>query len=336
MLDRDALLHRTARRLGVGSALLRCRHLYTMGPRGAISVAVSRRWALPRIMSMAPIAVGEDGEFEVHMLVQSSRVLEGLWALYSLLHSVESRFYVVIHDDGTLEPTDLEALSRVFPGIRVIARAESDVAARRNFMRHSLSRCAGLRASHPLALKLFDPTLFARDESFILLDSDVLFFSAPVELLDTTTQEAGSRLLPRYNVDATEAYALPRTDIEHILGRPPLPRVNAGLLRAPRLSFERIESYLAHPGLRAASSRAPLDLPGWYVEQTLHAMELTVADARPLPPEYAIAPRNLDAPGLVTGHYCGGSRNQVIYHTRAVPRVATTIHWQPGVSARRA
>src|SRR5882672_12559147 len=128
------------KRLGFGKLWLKIQQLRALTISGAIRLQFARRRYLPCITQAAPIPAGA-GEIEVHMLLHHKRVYEGLWSLYSFASLTGRSCRIVIHDDGSLTPADLELLDRVFPGLRVIKRAFADEALITFFRQQKLEQC---------------------------------------------------------------------------------------------------------------------------------------------------------------------------------------------------
>jgi hypothetical protein len=298
-----------ARRAGVGRALLRVAQLRSFSVSGAIAVALAKRTYLRQIAGARPIACGPlHDAVELHMLLHHAKLYEGVWGLYSFAYFSGVACHVIVHDDGSLTEVDRGILRRVLPGCDIIIRDVADAAALSYLESHGLTRCADIRRSKYVhILKLFDPLLLARRESFIVMDSDVLFFAYPAKLLESDlaySEDVG--------YDYGYGYSLSLEELSAMLGKACIERLNCGLVKVRRdaVSFECIERHLE--ALGAAN---------YYIEQTLWALEYTLNGASPLPSAYAICPRLDDKPAI-SGHYCGGGYFAGLYYTRALPRLA--------------
>ncbi|MDW8228165.1 MAG: hypothetical protein RMJ60_10295, partial [Anaerolineales bacterium] len=278
---------------------------------------VAQQRYLHRILEARPISAGE-GMLEVHMLLNHRRLLEGLWSLYSFAYFSGQGCHIIVHDDGSLERNDALKLHKVFPGSTLIPRHEADLRIVTYFREKGLTRCIQLRDSLVFACKLFDPIFFAQRAFLILLDSDVLFFRCPDQLLSGLTNVSDSEFQNFYSVDNGYRYCIGREELLALMGRRVNERLNPGILRvkADVLSWQRIEEYLKHPGFWNADGTG-----NYYAEMTLWAMELTLADALPLSPHYAICPYELTR-DLVAGHYCGGGYWASYYYTFGLPYLA--------------
>jgi hypothetical protein len=310
-------VRQTARRMGVGRALVRIRALRAITLRGAVAVARGRATYLPRIMDALPIPAG-DGPLEVHMLLHHQRLLEGIWALYSFAHFTRLPCQIFVHSDGSLTDTDTARLEYVLPGARVISRDHADRVVMSRLQDLGLSTSIRFRNSLVFALKLFDPFFFGNHSSFFLLDSDVLFFQRPHELLADLSDPSDGGPVSLYSPDNGFRYCLSRETLRALLGQECIADFNPGVVRAGRsvLNLARIEQYLQRPEFWGSSSR-----PHYYGELTLWAMQLTAAGARQLPASYAITPP-LDGTQPTSGHFCGGGYPATWFYSRGLPQLA--------------
>jgi len=256
------------------------------------------------------------------MLLGQNRIFEALWSLLSLSHFSRAGLKPIIYDDGSLTSANVAMLARKFPNVRVIGRAEADSVVERHFAERGLKRCDRYRKSFILARKVFDPKLFSQTDSYVVLDSDVLFFSDPSDLLNEENESAEWLSPSRYSVDNGYRYSLPADELSLMIGMPPVEALNSGVMRLNKgdLDFRRMEEYLAHPGLWRADGR-----PDYYSEMTLFALELSRARALPLPLSYRIAPEIPFHGEVVAGHYCGGITSAHIYYSRALPQLYASL-----------
>ncbi len=290
--------------------MLKIHALRAITLRGAVSVARARTSVLPRILAARPIPAG-DGPLEVHMLLHHQRILEGIWALYSFAHYSRERSQIFVHSDGSLTDVDRGQLLRVLPGARVITRAQSDQLVEARLQELGLSRSVRFRRGLVFALKLFDPFFFGTQPRFVLLDSDVLVFRRPAELL-------ADEPVNLYSPDNGLRYCLSAETLQALLGKPCIASFNPGVVRTHRtvLDLAFVERCLERAEFWGSGRR-----PHYYAELTLWAMQLTTAGARQLPETYAITPA-LDGLLPVCGHYCGGGYPATWFYSRGLPRLA--------------
>jgi hypothetical protein len=230
------------------------------------------------------------------MLLNHDRVWEGAWALYSFRAFSGKAGKIVVHDDGTLDGEDVSLLKSLFPDIKIWPRTVADALCESRLRELGLESLLCFRNQSILALKLIDPVLLGESRSIILMDSDVLFYKAPVELLEAACRDEAA-----YSVCCCYCYCTSEEQLEQILGRRPSSLVNSGLLTVDRtkIDLRKLDNYLAAPEFWNSDGSVQ-----YFAEQTLWACEMTRLGAVPLPDSYAICP--LEPSTVHFGHYCGG------------------------------
>jgi hypothetical protein len=300
------------------------RHFQTIPPHHLIDVMLKRRLFLKRIAQAQPISNDPKASIEVHMLLHHQRVFHAVWTLYSFAFFCEDPCQMIIHDDGSLTGEDKGILSKTFPGCLILSRQKTDSEVAEYLGKQKLSRCADMRRNFIFALKFFDPWFYSSKDNFLLIDSDILFFSKPeklIEGLDGSEHRSLPGLYSRYD---EYGYCLEEPELRKILGRDCVHKLNAGLLRANRsiLDLQRVERHLSNPGfITDRGYKGPYD---WYSEQTLWAMEMTLADSIPLSADYAIA-EDPSKRKLVSSHYCGGLRSWRAYYLHGLPYLSKIL-----------
>jgi hypothetical protein len=224
-----------------------------------------------------------------------------LWALKTFYYFSRTNYPLVIHLQGAVPRRVLTRFHRHFPSARVIRQGEADQIVERDLLRRGLVRLANARRYSPFMLKLTDFPMMSRAVHLLTLDSDVLFFRRPSELLGSTATPMTVSLFQR---DRASTYNLSEPRALAELGVLLAPCVNTGIALFPRDSLDliRCERYLAHPDVARPT--------GW-IEQTLHALCASEQGrVAYLPDTYLLS---LD-PGLgghtpIARHYAGPSRH---------------------------
>ena len=252
-----------------------------------------KRWQLWRwILGTPPVRthpVEEEDGTEVHLVCYRNDYLCAIWALKSFYREARVDWPLVIHIQGEAPPRVRKILARHFPDARIISQEEADAVVVTSLAVRGLHRLLAARLVNPYMLKLTDYALLSSARRLITIDSDVLFFREPRELVAYD----GAHLFQRDLESTYVANAVP--------GVTPLPRVNVGLMSFLResVSLERCDEYLLHfPKLE-----------GW-LEQTLYALLAAErGEADWLPDAYLISlDAGVDPAGLTARHYAGPSR----------------------------
>jgi hypothetical protein len=239
---------------------------------------------------------------EVHLLCHRYDHLLAIWALKTFYHFSRAPLPLAIHLQGRVPRRLVERLRAHFPAARIIPQAEADARVGAALRAQALPRLLAARAANPLLMKVTDYAVLGAAPRVLGVDSDVLFFAPPAELLAAA---AGAGSL--FQRDLTTRYTLSPADARAWFGVEPAPCVNTGLMAFTRdpADLARCERYLSHPGVAARSG---------VLEQTLHA--LCAAERGPvahLPPDdylISLEPGGDYAP-LVARHYAGSSRRMV-------------------------
>lgn len=280
-------------RLSPGALLLKLRQKYGRG----IRTAYFRDRVRPRILSTRPVACGLDNTCEIHVLTSAADWLNLIWTLKSFYFYSRRRYALCVHDDGSLGPDAVCALLEHFPGARLIDRAQADRKVERELIPYP--RCLQFRRSNRLAPKLFDFASYLDAPRLLLLDSDILFFAEPSELLRRI--EDSSYGLNSVNADVASAYTIEPSDVKTALGLEMPDRFNSGLglIHRQSLRFDWIEEFLALPGIQGHF---------WRIEQTIYALCSARFGVDLLPDDYAVRlSGGID--GRPSKHYVGAIRH---------------------------
>lgn len=246
----------------------------------------------PRIQKHFPVSRCDDERCEIHVLTSASDWQNLLWVLHSLYAVVPERFRLCIHEDGTLSEEAATQLTLHFPGCRLIRRKEADKVAAKRLAKHP--KCAHFRSFHPLALKVFDFHFFLKSDRMFILDSDILFFGHPSELIQRLLDPVHSA--NTLNLDWNYGYSLSEETIRKYLPEFPfIPHINSGLglIHRGSIPLDWAEEILSCPDI--------LERPHC-VEQTIIALCSSRHGFTPLPDAYTVS-LNPRKPGQPVKHY---------------------------------
>jgi hypothetical protein len=276
-----------------GSAILWLRQSFRHGLR----VAWYRDVVRPRILRTPPIVGTTDKTAEIHALTSVGDWLNLVWALKSFYTASRRHYAVCIHADGSLTPNQIETLAAHFPEARIISKPQADAEVLPTLAPYP--RCLEFRRTNHLSPKVFDFAHYLQSNRLLLLDSDVLFFKEPVELLRRI--EDKNYLKNTVNADTDSAYTVTPQVARDAAKVDLIPRFNSGLglIHKDSMRLDWLEEFLGLPGIVGHF---------WRVEQTLFALCSSRFGVELLPKEY-----DVHLTGAINGepsrHYVGAIRH---------------------------
>ena len=253
--------------------LLQFRQKYGNGLR----TAYFRDRIRPRILDTKPVECGQDNTCDIHVLTSEADFLNLVWALKSFYRYAGRKYSLCVHDDGSLRPESAEVLKEHFRGARFLSREDANHELEQALRPYP--RCLEFRRSNHLAPKVFDFAHYLTSPRLLLLDSDVLFFAFPAELIGRAEDPLYQR--NSVNADIRSSYTVDPELVKRTCGFEMLPRFNSGLglIHRSSLRFDWIEEFLGLPGIVGHF---------WRIEQTLYALCSSRFGAELLPEEYAV------------------------------------------------
>ncbi len=263
----------------------------TLNREGWTNVA-KRLYVQRRILVTPSIETATEGPVEVRVLTWKRDWTNVLWALKTFYHYSGVDYPLYIHDGG-LEEFQRQHLKDHFPNARLIAAREGDEIVTGEFERRGWTRSLAYRKKNLSTRKLFDFFTMSKADVMISIDSDVLFFANPVELV--SNYQDGINL---YNRDCQYGYSLSLDDLRGEFGVHVPPHINSGLSRiyCRSIDFDRIDRWLQHEGLYSND---------WVTEQTLHALCSSLHGTALLPSSYLVSTEPGFPERLVAKHYPG-------------------------------
>lgn len=253
----------------------------------------------PRILNTSPVTHCDSKACEIHVLTSEADWLNLVWALKSFYWASGRRYGLCIHSDGTLSPTSRKCLVEHFPEARILNHLDSLKAVETDLLNYP--KCLEFRGTNHLAPKVFDFRHHLQAERMLLLDSDVLFFHEPTELLRRI--ESNDYKLNSVNSDVASAYTVSRELAAKQAGVNLIPRFNSGLgvIQRDSLNLDWIEEFLQLPGILGHF---------WRIEQTLYALCSSRYGVELLPEEYDVFLKG-NVGERPSRHYVGAIRHEM-------------------------
>ena len=141
-------------------------------------------------------------KIEVYILISSKSWMMGLWSAKSFQWVTKHTWSFVFQNDGTLTSRQINIIKFMFPKAVVIGRVESDAKMLQELL--NFPKSLETRNKNILFLKLLDPFFYSSSDRYIVLDTDVLFFNYPKEIMEWCNVQSPDF---RFNKDCGFAYS---------------------------------------------------------------------------------------------------------------------------------
>lgn len=263
----------------------------------------AERASLPRI------------DTEVHMMLGSDTWLMAIWACRSFEYASGFSWDWVFQDDGTLGSDQILHLQDLLQSCEFRGKLDSDTKIEEALKK--FPACDAARKKHIMFGKMFGPYFHSDKDRYILLDSDILFFGPPLEIVEWARSDSPHFL---FNQDIQSAYAVSPNLLSSHFGCELLPRVNAGLALVPKkyVSLEVVEEFL-----EKFESKSSHDL---WLEQTAYALLASLqTESTLLPKTYEISFSPTRSKNCVARHYVGGNLSRPHFFREGVIELAKNL-----------
>jgi hypothetical protein len=277
--------------------------------RRAQSIPRLREQYRPLLSVLPPLPPFQENRLELHMLCGHRDADMGIWASWNIMRFLSGLAKLYVHSDGTLTEED-ESLweGTIGKGVLVVIdRKESDSRVERTLAPRTAYLCpwrCSNRASAKLVTKLVDVHFFGHTPKLLILDSDVLTFSTPQDVIDALAAPNQGFV---WCTDLCDAYSASPEVLHEVTGIHVPRRLNSGFLVAPRLSVEDFLTLDQH--VKKLKEDPRIDLNHVWSEQTCYAL---------------IASKFPESGAFTRGYAITDgrtSRQQIVRHYVGIPRV---------------
>jgi hypothetical protein len=271
---------------------------------------------LSRDGSLARPTVPAESEIELHTLCHHDALTMGIWSLYSFLRWAEGRIALFVHSDGSLTRDDAARLQEHFPKVRLVAPEEGREFVERRLVGPNYAFLRDYRAKHYLSPKVLDIHLSEGARTIVLMDTDVLFFRRPDEILSRclgpTPGPEVTSFRDQFDWLSTVA---PRAVVEGRCRTRIEPGFNSGMVVLPRWGDEQYDFFE-----RMLRAFPPAWLDHYFVDQLLLALAAGEYGWHALPDCYRIGTSsNPDSAKAV--HYVSNKAVRPSFYTEGLPRL---------------
>ncbi len=273
---------------------------YGYGPVSLLNYFRNRVFARHIIKKMPRHKCERQDNFEVHMLCQKSDVIPAAWSLWSFLKNSQLCPKIIIHDDGSLDKSSADIFSEKFDNIEIIWKKDADGLIDKTIANSVIKDYR--KNGHPLILKLVDILLLSRAEKVMVLDSDVLFFKNPEEIVGFVKGRSGRNAL----ISQASGGFVVRTDGNYLkkynLTEKRVELMNSGIIVYNKFSISenKLSEYLEN---------CELDISDYFVEMTGWNCLIGQINYEFLPPERYIIKGKPDSK-TVAKHFTSPRRHE--------------------------
>lgn len=222
------------------------------------------------------------------------------FCLFSLCQQSRMSYQANILDDGTLKEGQAVNLHRIFPHCRVISLETRIKTVEETLPVERYPTLHHLRRRQPLFRKLVDLHHDSSEWRFFL-DSDILFFHPPNELMEHL--EKGER--PLFQKDCWESYGYSRSLCESLTGRNLPKALNIGVfsLRGDQIDWDEVEEWTSQ---MIALEGYRYNITQCTVAMIASRLDITVLDAN----QYRVYPDVTNLPDTTSAlqHYVADSK----------------------------
>ncbi|MGO9336310.1 MAG: hypothetical protein ACLPY1_02260 [Terracidiphilus sp.] len=258
-----------------------------------------------QILKEASIHTGEAAEITVCVLTSRHDWLMCLWSLVSFYRFSGLRLPLLIYSDGSLSSGQMESIRTVFPDARIVEPANVNVEVSDKLS--EFPNCLRFRSAQPCARRIIDFPILCKTRSILMLDSDILFFLRPEELMSHLESPRSGLFV--FERDMQNAYFDSRERIAEVFNIEVAAQVNCGIMQADISDFDhaKIEGWLG---------RAPIENHPW-TEQTLWAMYAGKKRTTFLGSDYDVTMSAKIEPNALMKHYIKPIRD--FMYTQGIP-----------------
>ena len=303
------LIRSTMKQLGMGRLLYRTfyaprasfQRFLSRGIKNTILDSFGQRQMLQFAERLSPLPLTPIPDKEVCFLTGSNHWYQTCLCAYSLLSHSSLPLRIRLFDDGTLTLPQQEFLKFLFPFLTIVSAEEANDILATHLPANRYPSLFTRRKEYPHIKKLLD-THCSHSGWRLVLDSDMLFFDDPVELLDWIHHPTA----PIHMIDCMTSYGYSQELLKELTGCTLPEKINVGVcgLQSETIDWDKLEYWCTMQIEREGTH--------YVQEQALTAMLMTSTPRVALPKErYICCPSKesvLDKRGVLH-HYVAESKS---------------------------
>lgn len=212
-------------------------------------------------LKLPPVISASDG-LPIYFLTGKNYLYQTLFCIYSLILVANVEFRFILVDDGSFNEELIARIKKQLPGADIVTKENIAQNLRKVIPAEQYPCLHHKRSVYPHIKKLTDIHSLPHDGWKLVLDSDMLFWNTPVELIDWLKNPT----TPIHMIDCEESYGYSMSLMEDISGKSIQPLINVGVigLNSNDISWYDVENWIKALEAKEGTS--------YYLEQALTAM----------------------------------------------------------------
>ena len=198
----------------------------------------------------------------IHFLTGKNYIYQTLFCIQSLIRVTKTKFRFILIDDGSFDCSIIKQIERQLPGAEIITTALIGQNLKTSLPKHLYPYLHQKRDVYPHIKKLTDIHTIPGNAWKLVLDSDMLFWNEPKQMIDWLKNPDK----PLHMVDCEESYGYSYKLMEALCGFKMRNLLNVGAigLNSRRINWDSIEKW--------AKTLEEKEGASYYLEQALTAM----------------------------------------------------------------
>lgn len=221
----------------------------------------NRKLMVKASLSLKPIFSYHDG-LPIYFLTGEKYLYQTLFCITSLIRNSHEKFNFILIDDGSFNEHLVKTVHQLLPNSTIHLNADIEANLERILPRDEFKKLWNKRKSYPHIRKLTDIHTIKGEEWKLVLDSDMLFWNEPEEIISWLKKP----VQPIHMVDCEESYGYSARLMEELAGAKIPALFNVGVLgiNSNFIDWAKIENWIAI--LEEKESET------YFLEQALSAM----------------------------------------------------------------
>lgn len=227
--------------------------------------------------------LSHDGGIAIYFLTGRKYIYQTLFCAFSLTKVSNEKFQFILVDDGSFDEKLVNQFKKQMPNVKIVLRDEIDKNLNKILPEEHFPFLRDKRTVYPHIRKLTDIHTIKNNEYKLVLDSDMLFWNEPIEIIEWLKKPQGCL----YMLDSKESYGYERSLMQSLCKTkiPELINVGAIGIKSSIINWNDVEFWGNKLEEKKGSS--------YFLEQALSAMIIAKEEKNILKrEEYIVNPKD--------------------------------------------